>query len=784
MDRISFIGVNALASPMLLRLLDAGFQITVHNKTKYQAEEALEKGAVWADTIEEGVKDAALILSAVTYADEAEELYFGEGGILETAPEGCTIIDMTTKSPELASRISEAAEGRNIRAVEAPLMGGTTDAANGTLTFMLGGDEETCRSITPVLEHLGSRITYVGDSAAAQQMKMALQIATAGILSGLSESMAYSGNVQLDRNTLFSLMADELGTTRDTVLSLENKPDVAPGSELTVRHMLADFQTAREDAAARHLNLSVLNTVTNVYSDMNREGYGHAGTNFLVAYYNSFTRNGTILQYFEWYLPSDGTLWKQLAENAPLLESMGFTAVWTPPAYKAMNGTEDVGYGVYDVYDLGEFDQKGTVRTKYGTKDEYQAAIHACHEAGLHVYPDIVLNHKLGADATEDVEAVRVSPDNRNYELDLEYHVAKAETVYNFEGRGGQYSDFTWDHRYFSGVRKENPPGSPILKLKGHEWSKEVDNEFGNFDYLMGADLDLENPRVYEQLVKWGSWFIRETGVDGLRLDAIKHMSRSFYLKWLADMRREAGRELFCVGEYWSADMGALTYYLGEEKAMSLFDVPLHFKFFHASYDQQRIDFQHILCDTLVEQDPVHAVTFVDNHDTQPNQALESTVGAWFKPVAYALILLREAGYPCVFFADLSGLPTDRLPAVAELPLLLEIRRRFSYGAQIDFFDEPDLVAWARLGDEHEQSGCVVVLSSRPEEESDGPVAKTIELGPEHAGERWCCVLGKDSGFVEVGKDGKATFTVGNAMLSVFLRVDAARTLDNIPINI
>ncbi|MGX8729282.1 MAG: NAD(P)-binding domain-containing protein, partial [Lachnospiraceae bacterium] len=375
MDRISFIGVNALASPMLLRLLDAGFQITVHNKTKYQAEEALEKGAVWADTIEEGVKDAALILSAVTYADEAEELYFGEGGILETAPEGCTIIDMTTKSPELASRISEAAEGRNIRAVEAPLMGGTTDAANGTLTFMLGGDEETCRSITPVLEHLGSRITYVGDSAAAQQMKMALQIATAGILSGLSESMAYSGNVQLDRNTLFSLMADELGTTRDTVLSLENKPDVAPGSELTVRHMLADFQTAREDAAARHLNLSVLNTVTNVYSDMNREGYGHAGTNFLVAYYNSFTRNGTILQYFEWYLPSDGTLWKQLAENAPLLESMGFTAVWTPPAYKAMNGTEDVGYGVYDVYDLGEFDQKGTVRTKYGTKDEYQAAI-------------------------------------------------------------------------------------------------------------------------------------------------------------------------------------------------------------------------------------------------------------------------------------------------------------------------------------------------------------------------------------------------------------------------
>ena len=138
-----------------------------------------------------------------------------------------------------------------------------------------------------------------------------------------------------------------------------------------------------------------------------------------------------------------------------------------------------------------------------------------------------------------------------------------------------------------------------------------------------------------------------------------------------------------------------------------------------------------------------------------------------------------------MFFADLYGLPNDRIPAVAELPLLLEIRRRFAYGTQVDFFDEPDLVAWVRSGDgDHEQSGCVVVLSSRPEDGSGEPVAKTISLGKEHAGECWCCVLGKDSGVVEVDKHGNATFTVGNAMLSVFLRVEAARTLDNIPINI
>ena len=272
--------------------------------------------------------------------------------------------------------------------------------------------------------------------------------------------------------------------------------------------------------------------------------------------------------------------------------------------------------------------------------------------------------------------------------------------------------------------------------------------------------------------------------MDGVRLDAIKHMSREFYLRWLYDMRCAVGHELFCVGEYWTGDTGALVHYLGNEKALSLFDVPLHFKFFHASRDGAQIDFQHILSGTLVDVDPVHAVTFVDNHDTQPNQSLESTVAPWFKPIAYALILLREAGYPCVFFADLYGLPNDRIPAVAELPLLLEIRRRFAFGEQRDYFDEPDLVAWARMGDQdHEDSGCVVVLSSRIDEEDK--VVKPINLGCEHAGEKWVCVLGEAQEPIEVEEDGTTSFAAGKkSMISVYLREEAARALNCIPINI
>ena len=111
--------------------------------------------------------------------------------------------------------------------------------------------------------------------------------------------------------------------------------------------------------------------------------------------------NGLMVQFFEWNLPDDGKLWKNVASEAQKLKTAGVTAVWLPPAYKGAFGSKDVGYSVYDLYDLGEFNQKGSVRTKYGTKKEYLEAIKALHDKGINVYADIVLNHKMGADQVE-----------------------------------------------------------------------------------------------------------------------------------------------------------------------------------------------------------------------------------------------------------------------------------------------------------------------------------------------------------------------------------------------
>ncbi|WP_432328803.1 alpha-amylase family glycosyl hydrolase [Mucilaginibacter sp. P25] len=161
--------------------------------------------------------------------------------------------------------------------------------------------------------------------------------------------------------------------------------------------------------------------------------------------------NFTMLQFFEWYYPAGGRLWNQLKNDAENLKKKGIDSVWLPPAYKAASGGLSAGYDVYDIYDLGEFDQKGTIATKYGTKQEYLDAIAAAQKAKLKVYVDVVLNHMGGADEIEKVNARKVDPANRNEFISEVYEIG-AYTKFTFPGRKGKYSKFIWDWQCFSGI--------------------------------------------------------------------------------------------------------------------------------------------------------------------------------------------------------------------------------------------------------------------------------------------------------------------------------------------
>lgn len=491
-------------------------------------------------------------------------------------------------------------------------------------------------------------------------------------------------------------------------------------------------------------------------------------------------QNGTMLQCFHWYTPADGSYWKWLKDEASRLSETGITAVWLPPAFKANAGGYSVGYDVYDLYDLGEFDQKGTVRTKYGTRDEYIEAVEALHRHNISVYADVVLNHLAGAEEEEEMVAVKVNEDNR-LEVVAAPEPIKAFTKFAYPGRGGKYSKFVWDKNCFTGIDyASNKNESGIYSINneyGEGWEDMVDDEKGNFDYLMYNDIDFRNPAVREELKRWGEWYHHEIKFDGVRLDAVKHISPKFYNEWLDHLRGTINENLFAVGEYWApGQLHLLLKYIdATEGRMSLFDSSLHHKFHEASVSGNDFNMAAIFNDTLTQANPSLSVTVVDNHDTQPLQALEAPVEHWFKPLAYALILLRQEGYPCIFYPDMYGAAyTDKgrdgndheifLAPCENIFELIQARKKYAHGEQRDYFDHGNCIGWTRSGNEAaEHSGCAVILSN------GDAGSKKMEMGRQHAGKTMVDMLQKQNQQVVIDEEGYGEFFCNPGSVSVWI---------------
>ena len=240
----------------------------------------------------------------------------------------------------------------------------------------------------------------------------------------------------------------------------------------------------------------------------------------------------------------------------------------------------------------------------------------------------------------------------------------------------------------------------------------------------------------------------------------------------MLDVAREAGGEqqdvetaFPVVGEYWHGDVGRLLDYLDRvENLMSLFDVPLHYNFYQASLSGGSFSMRGIFDNTLVAARPSNAVTFVDNHDTQVGQALQSFVEDWFKPLAYAMILLRKDGVPCVFYTDYYGNPARNIPVVPNLGRLIKLRAGVAYGEQVDYFDDDHIIGWTRQGDiEHEGSGMAVVMS----DDEDGSIR--MDVGKAFAGQLFYDVLAKCTEPVRIGEDGIGEFFTDAKNVSVWV---------------
>lgn len=495
--------------------------------------------------------------------------------------------------------------------------------------------------------------------------------------------------------------------------------------------------------------------------------------------------NQTIFQCFHWYYTDNGSLWNHAGDHAQYFADLGFTYVWLPPAYKSWRGIHEPGYAVYDLFDLGEFDQKGTVRTRWGTKDEYLKCIQRLQSKGVKVIADVVLNHKAGGDEREKVMVQAIDEEDRNKVL-TEPMEAEVHTKFTFPGRRGKYSKFIWDWRTFTGVSAEDGEHQifTILNEYGDRWEDLIDDEKGNFDFLMGADIEFRNPHVRAELNWWGRWYIETTKVDGLRLDAVKHITPSFFIEWLDFLKNHFKKDFFVIAEYWSSRLDVLLKYLDTlECRTQLFDVPLHWNFHQASRSGPEYDMRKIFDNTLTQVRPECSITFVDNHDTQPLQSLESTVDYWFKPLANALILLREQGIPCIFYPSIFGTRYSdfqneneihiELAVVPALDRMVKVRKELAYGEQRDYWDHGNTIGWTRAGvPEKPYSGCAVVMTNG----THG--YKRMEMGAHLKGQIFVDITGNRKEKIRINEKGFGRFLVNDRSVSVWVNQKAAKRMN------
>jgi len=414
--------------------------------------------------------------------------------------------------------------------------------------------------------------------------------------------------------------------------------------------------------------------------------------------------NPIILQTFYWEMNTgqyaedfqeEKNLWLLLAERAEEIKDSGFDFLWLPPANKGAAGKHDVGYGTYDLWDLGEFEQKGSRKTKYGSREELEKAVSKLHKHDLKLLYDAVLNHRLGAD---DKEKVMLKDGNE----------AEVWTKFTFPGRGDKYSELTLDWQMFDGVdwdERTQRAGEYLFKTK--EWDDAYDD-----DYLMGADIDYDNPMISEDVIKWGKWIINEIGFDGFRFDASKHVDNGFLHEFIEKVNQSSDKELFFIGEAWVNDAEHLINYLDvvNQEKLHVFDFPLRVSFVEMM--QGNLDMRWLGEKGIINQQGYssRAVTFVENHDTERDGVNEYGTEAIIerKMQSYCFIMMRRDGVPTVFWKDyyVHGLKD-------KIDMLIRARKKFAYGDAYESEEnDENTYSYIRTGDEeHPGSGLVMMIS-------------------------------------------------------------------------
>jgi alpha-amylase len=388
---------------------------------------------------------------------------------------------------------------------------------------------------------------------------------------------------------------------------------------------------------------------------------------------------GVMLQSFYWDCPraegKEFQWWNTIRQEIPGLAKTGFTALWLPPVHKAANLMgPSMGYDPYDYYDLGEFDQKGSIPTWFGNKKDLLALIKEAHGAGLSVIADIVINHNSGADAQE------VNPIT------------------------GQTR---WTH--FDPKSRKFPRTWQCFHPNMYEpWDEMT---FGDM-----PDLSHRDPYVYGELLKLARWLIERVGFDGFRYDFVKGYGANTITAIQEYRYLRAGRPftIYGVAEFWdnarAIEIWVELANFSNSNPVDAFDFPLR-EMLKALCDQYGFSLRNLATwETVLQKQPQSVVTFVENHDLRD----EGRPIANDKLLAYSYILAHE-GYPCVFWHDYFNYNLALADTPNGIAALVKAHEKYAGGSAQTLYLDDDLYIMQRTG-YADKPGLIYVLNNRGDE--------------------------------------------------------------------
>jgi len=283
--RVGWIGTGVMGGAMCGHILNAGYPVTVFNRTKSKAEGLLKRGAKWAESPREVAENSDVVFTMVSFPKDVREVVLSDKGVLSGLRPGGIFVDMSTSSPGLAVEIYDEGKKRGISVLDAPVSGGDIGARNATLSIMVGGDRETFEEVLPLFKLMGKNITYMGRPGMGQHTKMVNQIHIASTMIGAVECLLYAKKAGLDPGEVIRAIGSGAAGSW-TINNLGPRiiqRDFKPG--FFIEHFIKDLGIALEEAGRMNLSLPGLALAHQFYLAARAMGLQNLGTHALALVY-------------------------------------------------------------------------------------------------------------------------------------------------------------------------------------------------------------------------------------------------------------------------------------------------------------------------------------------------------------------------------------------------------------------------------------------------------------------------------------------------------------------